>query len=121
MGRVLAGDRHHGGLHHWCVGAGPHNLRLKKLPPSPNSVEYVFAAHIEHADAFARGQGWRPGGRTQWLKPDGTVIYFLSVPLQLRIVSAGEVVHVISRSREAMRILKRRGAVAIHHNEATAQ
>jgi hypothetical protein len=36
-------------------------------------------------------------------------------------VSAGEVVHVISRSREAMRILKRRGAVAIHHNEATAQ
>jgi hypothetical protein len=121
MDRVLAGTRDHAGLYHRRVWAGPRNLRLKKLSPSSTNVEYVFAAHIEHANAFARAQGWRPGGRTQWLKPDGTVIYFLSLPLQLRIVSAGEVVHIISRSREAMRILKRRGAVAIHHNEATAQ
>jgi hypothetical protein len=70
-------------------------------------AEYVFAAHIAHADAFAKAQGWRPHGRVQWQKRDGTVVLFLSLVAQLDIVAAGETVHVVGRAPEALRVLGR--------------
>jgi len=76
-------------------------------------VEYLFAGHIELGDAFARKQGWRSHGRAQWLKRDGTVVYFLSLVVQLKIVSAGETVHIIGYAPEPLRVLKRHGAVCI--------
>jgi hypothetical protein len=78
-------------------------------------VEYLFAFHIDLANAFARKQAWRPYGRAQWQKRDGTVVYFLSLPVQLEIVSAGEVVHVIGHAPEPLRILKRLRAIAVCH------
>ena len=80
-----------------------------------SNVEYLFAPHIEQADAFACKQGWRSYGRVQWQKVDGTVVYFLSLPVQLEIVSRGEIVHVIGQANDALRILKRLRAVAVCH------
>lgn len=36
-----------------------------------NPVEYLFAVSVTVADCAARKKGWRPNGRTTWLKPDG--------------------------------------------------
>jgi hypothetical protein len=85
-----------------------------------SSVEYVFADHVVHAEALARGQGWRPYGRAQWRKRDGTVVYFLSLVVQLEIVSPGETVHVIGHASEPLRVLKRKKAVAVCHEPARA-
>jgi hypothetical protein len=81
-----------------------------------NPVEYLFGSHIDLADAFAREQGWRSYGRAQWQKRDGTSVYFLALPVQLEIVSAGEIVHVIGYAPEPLRILKRLRAIAICHD-----
>ena len=85
-----------------------------------NPVEYLFAPHIDLADAFARRQGWRSYGRAQWQKRDGTVVYFLSLLVQLEIVSAGETVHVIGHAPEPLRMLKRIGAIAVCHELTSA-
>jgi hypothetical protein len=79
-------------------------------------VEYLFASHIDVADAFAREKGWRPYGRAQWQRPDLTVVYFLSLVAQLEIVSEGEVVHVLGEAPEALRALKRRNAVVVFYD-----
>jgi hypothetical protein len=76
-------------------------------------VEYVYASHIELAEAFARGQKWRPVGRAKWLKDDGTSVHFISLPPQLRTVARGETVYVLGRSKEAFRILARQRAIAV--------
>jgi len=47
------------------------------------SVEYLFAAAVAIADEAAREQGWRPCGRTEWHKPDGTIVYFICFEEQL--------------------------------------
>ena len=80
-----------------------------------SSVEYVFAEHVDLADAFARGQGWRSYGRAQWRKRDGTVVYLLCLIVQLEIVSAGEIVHVVSDATAPLRALKRRKAIVVCH------
>jgi hypothetical protein len=80
-----------------------------------SSVEYLFGPHIDLADAFARTQGWRPCSRVSWLKRHGTTVYFLSLLVQLEIVSRGETVHVIGQANDALRILKRVRAVAVCH------
>jgi hypothetical protein len=49
-------------------------------------VEYLFAAAVSIADQAARRQGWRPSGRAEWHKPDGTVVYFLCLEEQLVII-----------------------------------
>jgi hypothetical protein len=85
-----------------------------------SSVEYLFAGHIDIADAFARKQGWRSYGRAQWQKRDGTVVYFLSHLVQLEIVSANEIVHVIGHAPEPLRILNRMGAIAVCHELTSA-
>jgi hypothetical protein len=43
----------------------------------------VFAADIRLADQAARRQGWRPHGRTGWMKPDGIVVQFVCFGEQL--------------------------------------
>lgn len=85
-----------------------------------SSVEYVFADHVDYADAVAHGQGWRPYGRAQWRKRDGTVVYFLCLIVQLEIVSAGEIVHVIGEATEALRVLKRRKAAVVCYGSICA-
>ena len=75
--------------------------------------EYLFASHIDIAEAFARAKSWRPYGRAQWQKRDGTVVYFLSLLEQLEIISAGEIVHVVGDAPEPLRALKRLKAVAV--------
>ena len=54
-------------------------------------AEYLFGPHIALAKAFARKQGWREYGRAAWKKRDGRVVYFLSLLVQLEIVSRGVV------------------------------
>ena len=85
-----------------------------------NAVEYLFGPNIGTADAFAREQGWRPYGRVQWQKRDGTVVYFLSLLVQLEIVSRGQIVHVIGHAPEPLRVLKRIRAIPVCHAEAVA-
>jgi hypothetical protein len=82
-----------------------------------SKVEYLFGPHIAVADDFARKQGWRPCSRVSWLKRDGTTVHFLSLLVQLEIVSRGEIVHIIGNTREALRVLKRQRAVAVCHAE----
>ena len=76
-------------------------------------VEYLFGPHIDLASDFAREQGWRPCSRVSWLKRNGTTVYFLSMIVQLDIVSAGETVHVIGYDKDALRALKRQRAFAV--------
>ena len=45
----------------------------------------VFAADIRLADQAARRQGWRPHGRTGWMKPDGIVVQFVCFGEQLAV------------------------------------
>jgi hypothetical protein len=80
-----------------------------------SSVEYLFAPHIDLATAFAKQQGWRGYGRAAWQKRDGCVVYFLSLLVQLEIVGAGEVVHVLGEATEPLRVLKRLKAVVVCH------
>ena len=70
-----------------------------------------------NATAFAREQGWRCSGRVQWIKRDGTPVYFLSLLVQLDIVAPGETVHVIGYAPKPLRKLKKLRAVAICHTE----
>lgn len=80
-----------------------------------NAVEYLFAPHIDLANALAKAQGWRPYGRAQWLKREDCVVYFLSLPVQIEIVSAGETVHFVGGEPELLRVLKRHGAICVCH------
>ena len=68
-----------------------------------NRVEYLFAASIIIADQAARQQGWRQCSRDAWLKRERTTVYFLSLLVQLEIVSASEIVHVLGNAPEALR------------------
>lgn len=54
-----------------------------------NPVEYLFAVSVTVADCAARKKGWRPNGRTTWLKPDGTMVCFICLEEQLVAVPAG--------------------------------
>jgi hypothetical protein len=49
-------------------------------------AEYLFAASIHMADRAARIQGWRPHGRTGWMKPDGVEVQFICFEEQLSLV-----------------------------------
>jgi hypothetical protein len=78
------------------------------------SVEYLFAPHIDLANAFAKERGWSSYGRAAWQKRDGCVVYFLSLLVQLEIVSAGETVHVVGKvPGEVLRAIKRLRAIAV--------
>jgi hypothetical protein len=80
------------------------------------SIEYLFAPHVDIADAFASAEGWRSYGRAQWQRRGGTVVYFLSLVEQLEIVSPGEIVHVIGTAPAPLRALKRRKAIVVSHD-----
>lgn len=58
------------------------------------SVEYLFAANLTVAGQAARKQGWRPRGRTAWVKQDGTFVFFICFEKQRAAVPAGVKVHV---------------------------
>jgi hypothetical protein len=75
-------------------------------------MEFIFGKSSD-AEAFCKAQGWKPDGRAAWRKPDGTVVYFTCFVEQLAAVEAGMTVHVIERSKEAMRVLKKVGAVVV--------
>ena len=72
-----------------------------------NAVEYLFAATVSIADQAARKQGWRPCGRADWLKPDGTQVLFICLIEQLAAVQAGQTVHVVGKAPAELRRLKR--------------
>jgi hypothetical protein len=72
-----------------------------------SQVEYLFAATVALADQVARKQGWRPRGRADWLKPDGTVVCFICLAEQLAIVPAGTTVHFVGKEPAELRRLKR--------------
>jgi hypothetical protein len=59
------------------------------------TIEYLFAASFYIADKAAREHGWRPRGRAEWTKPDGTVVCFICLEEQLAIVPVGATVHVV--------------------------
>jgi hypothetical protein len=72
-----------------------------------NAVEYLFAPNVTIANQAARKQGWRPRGRADWLKPDGTEIRFIGLIEQLAAVEAGQTVHVVGKAPAELRRLKR--------------
>ena len=76
-------------------------------------MEFIFG-NASEADAYCRTQGWRPDGRAAWRKPDGTVVYFTCFVEQLAAVESGMTVHVVGRPVEALRVLKKVGAVVCH-------
>jgi hypothetical protein len=77
-----------------------------------NAVEYLFASAGDVADQAARKQGWRPRGRADWLKPDGTEVRFICLPEQLSIVPAGVMVYVVGKRPAALRRRKMVMAIA---------
>jgi hypothetical protein len=59
-------------------------------------IEYLFAATVSVAAHAARRRGWRPSGRSAWLKADGTMVCFICLEEQLaRLVTAGAKIHYI--------------------------
>ena len=66
-------------------------------------IEYLFAVSVTVADQAARKQGWRPNGRADWHKPDGTVVHFIYLPEQLAIVPNGATVHVVGKCPAGLR------------------
>jgi hypothetical protein len=48
------------------------------------------------------------------------VVYFLSLLVQLEIVSVGETVHVTGQAPEPLRMMKRIGAIAVCHELTSA-
>jgi hypothetical protein len=48
---------------------------------SGHSVEYLFAASITVADQATRKWGWRPSGRSAWLKADAERLRCAECPL----------------------------------------
>lgn len=69
-------------------------------------VEYVFASDIAMADRAVRKQGWRPVGRADWLKPDGTEVRFICIVEQLAAIQPGMTVHVVGDAPLELRRLK---------------
>ena len=57
------------------------------------TVEYLFAPSFYLADRAARKRGWRPSGRTEWQKADGTLVCFICLDEKLAEVPAGVRVH----------------------------
>jgi hypothetical protein len=51
--------------------------------------------------------------RAAWRKPDGTVVYFTCFVGQLSAVKLGTTVYVLGRPSEALRKLKKIGAVVV--------
>ena len=76
-------------------------------------MEFVFGTASE-AEAFCQRMRWKPLGRAAWRKPDGTVIYPICFVEQLAAVEPGRIVHVLGRPSEALRKLKKIGAVVVH-------
>ena len=72
-----------------------------------SQVEYLFAISLTVADQAACKQGWRPYGRTQWNKPDGTAVLFICFEEQLAVVPAGTTVHVIGKVSAVLRHFNR--------------
>ena len=68
-----------------------------------SSVEYLFAAHIDLADAFAKAKGWRAYGRAQWQKRDGCVVYCLCLLVQLEIAMSFRAWRQPSRAKRSQR------------------
>ena len=66
-------------------------------------IEYLFAASISVADQAARKKGWRPNGRADWYKPDGTMVYFICLAEQLAVVPDGATVHVVGKRPAGLR------------------
>jgi hypothetical protein len=52
-----------------------------------DAVDYLFAPSLNIAGRAARKQGWRPHGRTGWLKPDGIEVQFICFEEQLAVTS----------------------------------
>lgn len=48
------------------------------------------------------------------------MVYFLSLPVQLEIISAGEAAHFIGQESELYLALKRRGAICVCHEVESA-
>ena len=65
--------------------------------------EYLFASSVTIADQAARKQGWRPNGRTSWLKVGGTTVYFIAFAEQLAVVPDGATVHVVGKRPAGLR------------------
>jgi len=61
-----------------------------------SAVEYLFAATLALADQAARKKGWRPRGRTAWVKHDGTIVFFICFEKQRAAVPTGVKVHVVA-------------------------
>jgi hypothetical protein len=62
-----------------------------------SSIAYLFAASFYIADRAARNQGWLPGGRAEWHKPDGTVVCFICLEEHLAAVPADVTVYVVGK------------------------
>lgn len=58
-------------------------------------MEYLFATSYYIADQAARKEGWLSRGRTEWQKPDGTMVCFICLKEHLAIVPDDATVHVV--------------------------
>jgi hypothetical protein len=66
-------------------------------------TEYLFAASVTVADQAARKQGWRPNGRADWHKTDGTAVHFICLAEQLAVVPNGATVYVVGKRPAGIR------------------
>jgi hypothetical protein len=78
-----------------------------------NPVEYLFGANFYLADRTARQQEWQSHGRAAWLKPDGTIVYFICLEEQLAAVPTNVIIHVIGEPPAALRRRKRVSTIAV--------
>jgi hypothetical protein len=74
------------------------------------SVEYLFATNLPMADRAARKQGWRPHGRTGWLKPDGIEVQFICFEEQLAVIGRHVTVYFVGWLSPQLRRFKCRWA-----------
>jgi hypothetical protein len=76
--------------------------------------EFIFGT-LEKASAYAKSQGWKPAGRGEWEKPDGTCVHLLAFLEQFAALHRGQRVYAL-RKLDALeaRTLKNLGAEIVN-------
>jgi hypothetical protein len=72
--------------------------------------DFIFGT-LEKATTYAKAQGWKPTGRGQWEKGDGTCVYLITFLEQFEAKHRGQRVYVL-RELDALEVhtLKNLGA-----------
>jgi hypothetical protein len=71
------------------------------------SADYLFAPNLHIADRAASKQGWHAYGRTGWIKPDGSEVYFINLPEQLAATDRHATIYFVGELSPKVRRLQR--------------